>query len=491
MDPDFFKNTILPLTTNLHHATTAITTPDNELGWASEIQDVRGPDGKLVFKTYMSGGACALCRKLGKPEECTHQRRPKWKDAKSTAKIRAVLGDDVNVFNREVMGTVTKDNIHIFEEYTTRLWKSPPHIPTLPLDSLSCFIDSAGGGTASDFVIETQAIDDGRDVVSIVVDQLSVQIHPCHLLPCMQKVVPYLLGCLERLLVDIALFAERLHCQQRCKDPWPQQIRQRVGLDALHNGLVELLWCFRLLGDCEIENCLEFLHNPLDIFCCRSVQVLTHGCAQIVGVDAMSESKDPTAVDRMLINHVLLLREVPIYRDAVIFMGIEPNQGGWLQANRYAALFQPNPADPGQMTHHLSLTGGRSLGPIWIYNKDMDGGGDAGVWTGEAQKKGGAEQMLESLRRGNMRFAKDFVTQHKDPHMMRRKIIDQMKKFRKAPKPLTDPAFQTPKFAYTGKSGNSKDDVVVCIQLNMYWTAVLHASKRYREICNRLGMKRV
>jgi hypothetical protein len=105
----------LALAGNLYHATTAITTPDNELGWASNMQDLRDADGKLVFKTFMSGGACTECKKAGKPEDCEHMRKPHWKDPKAVGRIRAVLGDDINVFNREMMGTVTQDNIHIFQ----------------------------------------------------------------------------------------------------------------------------------------------------------------------------------------------------------------------------------------------------------------------------------------------------------------------------------------------------------------------------------------
>ncbi len=194
----------------------------------------------------------------------------------------------------------------------------------------------------------------------------------------------------------------------------------------------------------------------------------------------------------MLIGHVLKLRDVPAYQDAIIFMGIESNYGGALSANRIAAIFQPNLLDAAQCAYHRELTGGRKLGPIYIYNKDMDGGGDAGLWTGEAQKQGGAEQLLISLRRGNLRFARHFVTQDKKgPEAMQLKIKDQMKKFRKQPKPMTDPNFQTPKFTYTGKTNGGKDDLIICMQLNMYWTAVLQTSGQYRRICTNLGVKRV
>ncbi len=194
----------------------------------------------------------------------------------------------------------------------------------------------------------------------------------------------------------------------------------------------------------------------------------------------------------MLVGHVLKLREVPAYRDAIIFLGIESNYGGALSANRIAAVFQPNLLDGPQVAYHRELTGGRKLGLIYIYNKDMDGGGDAGLWTGEVQKQGAAEQLLISLRRDNLRFAKHFVTQDKKgPEAIQRKILDQMKKFRKQPKPLTDPNFQTPKFTYTGKTNGGKDDLIICKQLNGYWRAVLQNSGEYRRVCDRLGVQRM
>ena len=190
-----------------------------------------------------------------------------------------------------------------------------------------------------------------------------------------------------------------------------------------------------------------------------------------------------------MINHILKLREHQVYATAVIFLGIEVNQGGWVYAERFAKLFQPDFNDSSQMYHHKRLTGGKSLGRIVIYNKDPHNGGNPGVWTGVEQKVGGAELLLESLRRGNLRFAREFVTQHQSPDSVKDKILKQMAKFRKQPKALKDPAFQKPGWVLTGKSGKDKDDIVVCIQMNMYWKHRNRDAEFYKRICAEYGLR--
>ena len=167
MDEAIYKNTILPLKGNKHHATVAITTPGNNLNWFSYLQDLRDDSGELVFKTIFSGTACAACRREKKAADCTHIRLPKWKNAREMNKVRAILGqDDQAIFEREMKGTVTVDQVQIYAQYVPRLKKQPLHEFKYPVDSLETFIDSAGGAASSDFVIQTQCSDDGRDVVN-------------------------------------------------------------------------------------------------------------------------------------------------------------------------------------------------------------------------------------------------------------------------------------------------------------------------------------
>jgi hypothetical protein len=210
----------------------------------------------------------------------------------------------------------------------------------------------------------------------------------------------------------------------------------------------------------------------------------------VIGADAMVEASDGTMIDRTLVQHIFKLRDVPFFHDAVLFIGIETNFGGRPYASKMAALFQPNPNDDAQIAYHNSITKGRSLGRIFIYNKDLKGTSDPGVWTGPEQKIAGATALQESLRRGNFRFASEFFTTDKNgPEKMKAKIIDQFKHFRKEAKEITNPAFQKPGYTLTGKTTTRKDDLVVCVQLNMYWEAYLCKHPLYLNACKVLGLK--
>lgn len=98
MDQGIYKNTILPLKSNLYHGTIAITTPSNDLNWFSGLEDMVDDRGRLIFTTIHSGGACRACIKAKREVSCTHMRLPKWKSARSAKVIEAILQEDQQIF---------------------------------------------------------------------------------------------------------------------------------------------------------------------------------------------------------------------------------------------------------------------------------------------------------------------------------------------------------------------------------------------------------
>jgi hypothetical protein len=210
---------------------------------------------------------------------------------------------------------------------------------------------------------------------------------------------------------------------------------------------------------------------------------------QIASIDTLSKAKDPVSIDKMLLNHILALRQVPKYATAVIMVGIEQNYGGAPVANRTASILKPNKKDTALSQYQQNLTGGRSLGTLYIYNKsEIDSHLEAGVWTGHEQKVGGAESLLETMRRGALRFAEDFVCQT-DPGQMKRKFCNQLANFRKISKPLLHPEYQEPTIVLTGKAGGKQDDIVVCVQLNKYWREVVQRLWKFKQLCLALGLR--
>ena len=169
MPKDMYEEIILPLKSNMYLATLAITTPGNDINWFSYLQDIRDPDGNLLFHTYMCGTACNACIRKGEPERCTHKTPPQWKSQQGIAQIQAVLANDVNKFNREIKGVVTVDQTQLYIQYLKALIALPLFRFLFAVPLVWSFIDPAGGGKGSEYAVVSIAEQDGRIVVRPVV----------------------------------------------------------------------------------------------------------------------------------------------------------------------------------------------------------------------------------------------------------------------------------------------------------------------------------
>jgi hypothetical protein len=66
-------------------------------------------------------------------------------------------------------------------------------------------------------------------------------------------------------------------------------------------------------------------------------------------------------------------------------------------------------------------------------------------------------------------------------------LIEQAKGFRRTSRDTLHPEFTETKWVYSGKRKGLKDDVIICLQLGLFWMSIFYSEERY---CGR-GRKRI
>ena len=79
---------------------------------------MKGPDGKLLFRNIQVGLACAACVAAGKADSCNHNQDeiPPWKSREKFDMVKALYGDRKDLLMRESMGIVTEDQSSLFRK---------------------------------------------------------------------------------------------------------------------------------------------------------------------------------------------------------------------------------------------------------------------------------------------------------------------------------------------------------------------------------------
>jgi hypothetical protein len=199
-------------------------------------------------------------------------------------------------------------------------------------------------------------------------------------------------------------------------------------------------------------------------------------------------TKDPNVADQMVLEHVLALRRIQKYSNSLFIVGIESNYGGAQGAKRVADALVPT--DSGTYARQQAMTNRQPLGAIQLIDNDKEGAGVPGAWTSPAVKEGAARLLTKSLERKSLVLGTEFVTQQKNgrPAVLH-KICEQLGNFRDTPKPVRDPIFGKPGHVLSGKAGGQKDDVCVCIQLNLWWRQLVRARPQFRDLCRSQGIE--
>jgi len=144
MDESIYLNTVVPLKTNNACATVAITTPSNDMNWFQFLQDIKDSDGHLLFKTYYKGTACPVCIRRRRADTCEHKQLPPWKSQRGIETVKAILEKKTAVWNKEVQGVMTTDQVQVFAKYIKGFLSLPLYEFAHPVALTFTFIDRGG-----------------------------------------------------------------------------------------------------------------------------------------------------------------------------------------------------------------------------------------------------------------------------------------------------------------------------------------------------------
>jgi hypothetical protein len=166
MDPDVFFQVCAPLLTIRHTTVLAISTPDDEFNYYTELIE------SGLFHTIRIGLICNPCKEANNIQ-CKHMKRsmPQWKSEENQEKLMKIYKLRPELALREIGGLVKTDRQFIFSKYIKQLHEQPRHNFQYSPQVIHTVIDPSGGGKGSDWGIISGCIENGKRVVSFKPNQ--------------------------------------------------------------------------------------------------------------------------------------------------------------------------------------------------------------------------------------------------------------------------------------------------------------------------------
>lgn len=168
MDPALFKTVIVPLLGVDNTAVMAISSPDDELNYYSQLLDQKDQDGNPIFAKLQIGLSCEECMDAQK-SDCPHKLRllPRWKPVERQKKVEAILANDKAMSLRETHGMSIGSAQYCFEKvFIKKLRERKLYQFKQRVNVLHMAIDPSGGGKGSDYAVCTMAVENQQHVVS-------------------------------------------------------------------------------------------------------------------------------------------------------------------------------------------------------------------------------------------------------------------------------------------------------------------------------------
>lgn len=111
-----FSPPLTPCADTFHICVLCLLCKQDSLNFYSEMFQMKGPDGKELFRNIQVGLACAECVAAGKADSCEHNQDeiPPWKSREKFDLVKALYGDRKDLLMRESMGVVTEDQSSLF-----------------------------------------------------------------------------------------------------------------------------------------------------------------------------------------------------------------------------------------------------------------------------------------------------------------------------------------------------------------------------------------
>lgn len=170
MDKQVFFQVVAPLLSVANTAILAISTPEGELNYYSQLIQLKGDNDEPLFKCIQIGLACQKCLAKGIMKQCRHNkgRLPMWKSAGRQRKTEKVMESDPEMRARELCGGIISTNNFIFasymETFKEQIAKHPRTIESQP-GVIHMAIDPSGGGNPSDYAICSYTYHRGSQVI--------------------------------------------------------------------------------------------------------------------------------------------------------------------------------------------------------------------------------------------------------------------------------------------------------------------------------------
>lgn len=177
----------------------------------------------------------------------------------------------------------------------------------------------------------------------------------------------------------------------------------------------------------------------------------------ILGAEALDVCDPDCGYEECVLEHFRRLFAIPQMQQAIAIVAFESNSG-----HHYALSKQIQHAFPSRI--------------VLMGDKDLRKGG---VTTTNKTKQAMMEVTQAALLKKDMHVAKEFVTTHAKPGALMEQFRAQMLRYREHRKP-SDTPFGKDQVAWSGKSGNMKDDLAVTLQLALYWRERFWGDPTYR-----------
>jgi hypothetical protein len=159
MSEQVFWKVVYPLMGVDDTAVLAISTPDDEFNYYSELLALK------LFREIYLGADCSTCMEAGVP--CIHSKllMPVWKSEGRQNRLQQ-MNKDKALHDRENLGKINSNKNYLFKkQWIDAFNKRASHHFQYNPQVIHCAIDPAGGGEGSDYTIGTAAIEAGRKVV--------------------------------------------------------------------------------------------------------------------------------------------------------------------------------------------------------------------------------------------------------------------------------------------------------------------------------------
>jgi hypothetical protein len=170
MDKQIFFQVVAPLLSVANTAILAISTPEGELNYYSQLMQLKNENDGPLFKCIQIGLSCAKCTAKGITVQCKHNkgRLPQWKNAKRQRKTETVMSSDPEMRARELLGNIVSGTNFIFSPYMDKFKKRVTDDP-IQLNGqpgvVHMSIDPSGGGNPSDYAIVSYVYNKGTQVI--------------------------------------------------------------------------------------------------------------------------------------------------------------------------------------------------------------------------------------------------------------------------------------------------------------------------------------